>query len=253
MPQNPALQLLLTKSGLDEKDARVYLSLLALGPSPVRKVATAVLINRGTTHMILRSLIERGFVSYYHKQKRQYFVAESPEKILTLLEDRLSEMQKTAKDLKANLPALHALRGDGVIKTAVRSYEGRQGIRLVLEDVLDIVNSFDEKLYRVYSSVQIRDSLYHSFPSFTRERIQRGIAVQVIAIGAGGEYQELSERRWLPTNQGTPTYRIIYAGNVVTISQNAQDEELHAFLIQDESIYRTEVIIFDHLWNSLGK
>ncbi len=246
-------QNLLIKCGLDEKDARVYLALFVSGPSPVRKVAASADINRGTTHTILRSLIDRGLVSYYHKQKRQYFVAENPEKIVTLFQDSLSDMKKTYQELQVQLPNLHALRGDMSAKTAVRSYEGRQGIRLILEDVLDIVGAQEKKLYRVYSSVEIRDSLYRSFPSFTKERILRCISVNVIAIGAGGEYQDLSDRRWLPAEHGAPTYRIIYAGNVVTISQNTQDNELHAFLIQDEAIYRTEIIIFDHLWNALGK
>ncbi len=246
-------QNLLIRCGLDEKDARVYLALLTSGPSPVRKIAGVADINRGTTHTVLRSLIDRGLVSYYHKQKRQYFVAESPEKIVILFQDSLSAMQANYQELQAQLPKLNALRSDGVPKTAVRSYEGRQGIRLILEDVLDIVGAQEKKLYRVYSSVEIRDSLYHSFPSFTQERIRRGISVNVIAVGAGGEYQDLSERRWLPTDQGTPTYRILYADTVVTISQNQQDDELHAFVIKDDAIYRTEAIIFDHLWNSLGK
>ncbi len=244
---------LLIRCGLDEKDAKVYLALLIAGPSPVRKIAIAVAINRGTTHTILRSLIDRGLVSYYHKQKRQYFVAENPEKILTLLQDTLGDMQKTHQDLQAQLPSLHALRGDLQTKTAVRSYEGKHGIRLILEEVLDTVSAQGEKLYRVYSSVEIRDSLYHSFPSFTQERIRRALFVKVIAIGAGGEYQDLSARRWLPADEGTPTYRLIYAGNVVTISQSPRGDELRAFLIQDEAIYRTEVIIFDQLWGALGK
>jgi sugar-specific transcriptional regulator TrmB len=246
-------QNLLIRCGLEQKDARVYLALLTSGPSPVRKIAGIADINRGTTHTILHSLIDRGLVSYYHKQKRQYFVAENPEKIATLFQDTLSGMKKTYQELQTQLPKLQALRGDVATKTAVRSYEGRQGIRLILEDVLDIVGAQEKKLYRVYSSVEIRDSLYQSFPSFTDERIHRGISVKVIAVGAGGEYQELSERRWLPTNQGTPTYRILYADTVVTISQNTQDDELRAFVIQDDAIYRTEAIIFDHLWDSLGK
>ncbi|MBI2483958.1 helix-turn-helix domain-containing protein [Candidatus Uhrbacteria bacterium] len=246
------LQQLLVRSGIAEKAARVYLVLLALGPSPVRRVAQAVNINRGTTHTLLHELIEQGLVSYYHKQKRKYFAAEDPSKILTLFQDKIADFQKTYRELQSQLPAFLSLQGKAPAKTSVRSYEGRQGVRLILEDVLSEMEQNDEKLYRVYSSVSIRDGLYRSFPSFTKERIKRGIFVRVVAIGAGGEYQEHSERRWLPTPCGTPTYRIIYADKVVTISQSANTEELHAFVIKDEEIFKTETIIFDQLWNALG-
>lgn len=245
-------QNLLNRCGLGEKDARVYIALLTSGPAPIRKVAGVANINRGTTHTILRTLIDRGLVSYYHKQKRQHYVAENPEKILTFFANSISDMQRTYQDLQARLPAFQALRGDASAKPAIRSYEGRQGVRLILDDVLSEMEQHDEKLYRVYSSVSIRDGLYRSFPSFTKERIKRGIFVRVVAIGAGGEYQECSERRWLPTSGGTPTYRIIYAGKVVTISQSANAEDLHAFVVRDEEIYKTEVIIFDQLWTALG-
>lgn len=240
------------RSGIEQKAASVYLALLVMGPSPVRRIAQAITINRGTTHTLLHELIEQGLVSYYHKQKRKYFVAEDPTKILTLFQDKITDFQKTYRELQSQLPAFLSLQGKAPAKTSVRSYEGRQGVRLILEDVLSEMEQQDEKLYRVYSSVSIRDGLYRSFPSFTKERINRGIFVRVVAIGAGGEYQEHSERRWLPTQSGTPTYRIIYADKVVTISQSANTDELHAFVIRDAEIFKTETIIFDQLWNALG-
>ncbi|MBI4250003.1 helix-turn-helix domain-containing protein [Candidatus Uhrbacteria bacterium] len=251
MHTDTELKQLLIRSGFDEKAARIYLALLASGPSPVRRVADAIGVNRGTTHTLLRDLVAQGVVSYYHKQKRKYFVAEDPEKVLTLLQDKIADFQKTYRELESRIPMLHSLYGQAVAKTSVRSYEGRHGVRIVLEDVLSEMRRSSEKLYRVYSSVAVRDALHRCFPSFTKERIKHNIFVRVIAIGAGGEYQEHADRRWLPAERGTPTYRILYAGNVVHISKSEHADELHAFVIRDNEIYKTEVIIFDQLWTAL--
>lgn len=237
--------------GIDSKASKVYLALLALGPSPVRKVATESKINRGTTHQLLRSLIEQGLVSFYHKQKRQYFIAEAPEKLLSLAQQRIEIMSTARLELQKALPDLHELsspRDGGMI---VRSYEGRQGVRTVLEDMLEVMGRSDEKLYRVYSSSVIRETLYKSFPHFTDERIARAIGVRVIAIGAGGDHQELAERRWLQTEERSPTYRVIYEDRVAVISQLPNHEELRSVVIHDPAFYQTEVLLFDQLWQNL--
>ena len=64
---------ILGKYGLSDKEVKVYLALLELGPSPVRKVAGKAGVNRGTTYDILKSLRDQGLAGYYHKDKHQYF------------------------------------------------------------------------------------------------------------------------------------------------------------------------------------
>lgn len=242
---------LLTRIGLEPKASTVYLALLSLGPSPVRKIAVEAKINRGTTHQLLKELIDQGLVSYYHKQKRQYFIAEGPEKLLSLAQQKLDDLGKARDEIEKDLPTLKALGKNEPGKTIVRSYEGKQGIRTVLEEVLDVLGDKPNALYRAYSSSTIRDVLYQSFPSYTKERILRQIAVRVIAIGSGGEHQDLAERRWLATEERIPTYRLIYSNRIAVISQSSQNGELRAIVIEDPAIYQTEIILFDQLWEML--
>ena len=74
--------------GLNDKEIKIYLACLRLGPSPVRKIAQESGVNRGTAYDILRSLIKLGLVSYYHKDKNQYFIAENPEKLKEALDQK---------------------------------------------------------------------------------------------------------------------------------------------------------------------
>src|SRR3989339_1421532 len=99
---------ILKKLGFDEKDTRIYLILLSLGPSPVRKIAQATGINRGTTYDILKHLMKSGLVVYYHKEKKQYFTAEDPLKLEHHLEGRLEEMRGLKTKIQAIIPELQS-------------------------------------------------------------------------------------------------------------------------------------------------
>ena len=75
------IESILKKIGLNDKEIRVYLTCLKLGPSSVRKIADNSEVNRGTAYDILRSLISLGLVTYYHQDKHQYFIAEDPARL----------------------------------------------------------------------------------------------------------------------------------------------------------------------------
>jgi len=242
---------LLETLGIEPKASKVYLALLKIGPSPVRKIAVESSINRGTTHQLLRLLITQGLVSFYHKSKRQYFVAEAPEKLLSLASQRIEKMKQAQSELERALPQLHQLSVKKGEATIVRSFEGRQGVRSVLEEVLDVMAHSPHKVYRVYSSSTLRESLYKSFPNFTQERITREIFVRVIAIGTGGEHQQLSERVWLPAREHASTYRLMYDDRIAVISLS-KNNDLRAVVIQDPGFYQTEILLFDELWKRLS-
>ena len=58
------IQNILAKLGLSEKEAKVYVTCLEIGPASVRSIAQAAGVNRGTTYDIIRSLQQRGLAAY---------------------------------------------------------------------------------------------------------------------------------------------------------------------------------------------
>lgn len=241
---------ILKKLGFDEKEIRVYLILLSLGPAPVRKVAQAAGVNRGTSYDILKSLMKNGLVSYYHKEKRQYFVAEDPAKLERHLEGRLEELRQLKQKIQAVVPELQSLYNRGGGKPVVRYYEGFAGVKNILKSVLDTMNAQKQKEYYVYSSANVRDLLYRNFPTFTKERIKEGIAVKVIALGEGGAEQKLSQRKWLSREAGAPAYSIIYGPKTAHIALDNTAIPL-GVVVEDPNIAHTHKLIFERLWNTL--
>lgn len=243
---------LLTKAGLSDKAAKIYLTLLQSGPQSVRKLAEAAAINRGTTYDILKELQSYGVVTFFHKEKKQYFVAEDPESVIRMVQAAASSLTSVVSELRVTLPTLRALRDSGSAKPVARYYEGSASMRSILEEILDETSSATPSLYRVYSALNIREHLYRGWPDFTKSRIERGISVRVIALGEGGELSGLDERRWLQQGEGAATYTIITSKATVMISLR-DDGELIGVVVDDERTATTQTLIFDSLWEHLPK
>jgi sugar-specific transcriptional regulator TrmB len=238
--------------GLNERETDVYLALLKQGPASIRDVASASGINRGTTYETLKQLREKSLVSYFPKGKRRYFCAEPPEHLLQIAEQRKQHLNAAVSTLERDIvPDLRLLTPQSD-STNVRHYEGDDGIEFVLRDILWTVGDQEEKLYRVYSSRLIRKYLYRPFPNFTRQRVQAGIQVNVIAIGEGGEDAPLAQRKWIPLSEvdAGASYVAIYPPKCAFISLVKGDYPT-AVILNSDAIALAQKVSFDTLWSRL--
>lgn len=244
-------QSLFEQLGLSERDVLVYRALLASGPSSIRTIAERAGVNRGSTYECLKSLQQRGIVTYQPRGKRRYFSAREPEVLLQLADERREQLERAIDQLKTSvIPDLHHLKPDFSIAN-VEFYEGDAGIEQVLRDVLNRVGAQDDPVYSVFSSKPIRPLLYRPFPNFTAQRIARGIRVRAIAIGVGGESAELSERKWIRTEGPVDAaYIAIYPPRCAIISL-ASDNYPTAVVIDSREVAAAQQIIFNTLWGLL--
>ena len=127
------IELELRKLGLKEKEAKVYLVGLELGPSPVKDIAKRAEITRPTTYEIIKRLKEKGLFTEIKKAKRRYFVAQSPESILGLLRIKKREIEEKEREFIRIIAALEAKYSKA--KTAIKIYKGKEGLK-ALEEVL---------------------------------------------------------------------------------------------------------------------
>ena len=237
------------KLGFSDKTARIYLTLITLGPTSVRNLAKKTEFNRGTVYDGLKWLKEMGIVNYYEKESKQFFVAEDPEKLYDLVSRQTEQLQEVTKKMKDTVLELKSVYDKGGERPLARYYEKGE-IRKILEQVLIHCEESGELVYRVYSDADIRDYLYDGFESFSDARIAKGIKVKAIAIGGGGELRGLDERKWLNIKKDSPTYIIIYPGSTAYISLNSQGD-LVGVVIENAGVYQTQKGIFDALWETL--
>ncbi|HUC02269.1 MAG TPA: helix-turn-helix domain-containing protein [Candidatus Paceibacterota bacterium] len=124
------LEEILTKVGLDEKEAKVYLALLDLGSEKVHEIAKKAGIKRPTAYVILEQLYAKNFAIKTHHNRRAFYAAEKPDILLRALKEKEDLLQQT-------LPLLQARMAASKIRPKIRIYEGRNGIEKVYDEIYE--------------------------------------------------------------------------------------------------------------------
>lgn len=242
----------LAELGISDRQTDIYLTLLKLGPSSIRDIATSAGLNRGTAYEELKRLRVMSLVTYFPQGKRRFFCAEPPE-VLVRRARQIQQQTANAADRleKEILPDLLQIVPE-TTKTSVFHYEGDEGVEYFLRDILETVGKSTDKQYRVYSSRHIRKYLYRPFPGFTRARVKAGIHVNVIAIGEGGEDAPLSNRKWIEdkARDQAASYIAIYGCKCAMISLLGGDYQT-VVILNSEGISSAMKISFDTLWERL--
>jgi sugar-specific transcriptional regulator TrmB len=150
-------------AGLSEKQARVYVAALFLGPAAVQRISEQSDVNRATTYVILAELADMGLVSETTEGKKTVYVAEPPEAIERYLnsiqkdiETRKDELKKSMKELKevsrvevADAPVVRFFKGPEAAES-VHSYLSRKASKnetvYAISDVDEVLKIFPDIL-----------------------------------------------------------------------------------------------------------
>ncbi len=133
---NPALERELMKLGLSEKEARVYLSALELGPHPVQDIARKASVNRATTYVMIEGLMQRGLMTSFERGKKRLFSVEPPDRLLSIVRVKERELQEQEREFSQVLPELRAILATSGERPRVRFFEGAEGLRAIREEIL---------------------------------------------------------------------------------------------------------------------
>jgi sugar-specific transcriptional regulator TrmB len=109
--------------GLSDKEARVYLAALELGPSTAQLLAAKATVNRPTAYIMIESLTKRGLMSSVQKGGKRFFSAAAPEQLLELTAAQRKDLQKKEDVAREILPDLLRF-ASGKEKPSVRVFEG---------------------------------------------------------------------------------------------------------------------------------
>jgi len=165
--------------GFSQKQARVYVAALFLGPSAVQKIAEQAEINRATAYVILDELAKMGLVSESTQGKKTVFVAEPPEAIERYLETQQKEIASRRDELKDLLPNLRetSRATDGEEAPMVRFYKGLNGSEQLSKELLRKAKKGDT----IYGLVNY-DEVLKADPAVApaKTRVKKGIKAKVL-------------------------------------------------------------------------
>ena len=239
--------------GLDNRDKRVYETLLAHPQSSLRSIAAETGINRGSVYESIKSLAEQGLVGTIEVGKQRRYSASDPTAIIELLKERQQQAHEAEQVAAQYIQSLaRNERETKDVSSFATYYEDHEGIAAILRDVIATCKDTPRHHYRVISTKRVRDFMYHNFRNFTQRRIAAGISVDVIAVGKGGTNDDLSERRWLEATRGEAPncYTIIFGHKTAFISLD-ESNVLSGIVIDNAGVAQLQKELFDRLWQTL--
>lgn len=183
--------------GLSEKEAKVYVASLMLGPATVQQISTQADIKRVTTYVILESLAGLGLVSQTSHGKKTYFTAEDPSSLKRLLDKKQEELAAQRKNFETLLPELGSLKNIPAESPTVKFYDGAEPIRTIMATFLDQHKDETDKTTYAFSNL---DQLHIFFPEFREkmtnpERVKAGFDSRFIYTTTRGPILADSDSR----------------------------------------------------------
>lgn len=127
---------LIANSGLAEKEAKVYLALLELGPSLVTEISAKAGINRTSAYDVLERLVKYNLVTYASGVgvKKRYS-AMPPHNLVLFLENQQKRSEKRLAELKEKLPELKMLYREPH-KPSIKFFNGLEGVKAIYAETL---------------------------------------------------------------------------------------------------------------------
>jgi sugar-specific transcriptional regulator TrmB len=120
---------LLQKLGFSSNEAKIYLAALETGTASAQDIAQKAGVKRTTGYSVLSYLVNRGVVAKTKVKGKNRFLAEPPERLLTLI----NELER---GIKQALPELEAIYNKKETKPKIAFYEGRGAVQKVYDDTL---------------------------------------------------------------------------------------------------------------------
>lgn len=229
--------------GLAEKEAKVYLAALELEQSTVQKISEKAKVNRATTYVVIEALIQKGLMSSVHEDKKQFFYAESPEKLNLLFREQARDIQRKQEYLDKILPNLKALSRFRKKGPVVRYFEGKDGLKSMSEE---FYLTPQKERARMFYSLDLIKNIFSDdeLKNFTQRRIEKNVKTEVIYSSKKDERKTTADgNRYRVDEKDYPIYCdiAIYSDKVRIASLK---NDLVGLIIEDKNISESLKSIF---------
>jgi len=234
--------------GLSNKEAKIYLACLELGPTNIQNIANKTNIKRSTVYEILENLKEKSLMHVTTKGKRKQYLASEPENLLQTIKEK-------ERALKEILPQLKSINNIGFAKPKITFYEGKEGLRdIYMEALKSSTNNADwiSPMKSVLETVGTEWMEHYVELKVKKNYWIRSIHVSDLLIDSY-RYQDpttfkktLRDVRFSPKNMQIPNAIGIYDNKVAVLSSR---KEGFGFIIESEDYAQSMRELYSLLWD----
>lgn len=243
-PHIQALESSLVGFGLTPKQAKVYLAALQLGTSSVQQIAEKARIERTNAYDAIQALIDRRLLSITTVGKKRLFVAEAPEMLSSVLDEKAAE-------LEAALPELRSLYNASPTKPKIQFYPGAEGCKAVLETLL--IESKGGELTAIIPLDNLLKTLGREYVAQVFERCAKlETSLRLILSQAEPNSDLLAtdqtakrEVKLAPAGTEFPIAIFVYDSRTIFLSLTG---ELFGLIVESANLARSQLDYFGRLW-----
>ncbi|MBT4165865.1 hypothetical protein HOE04_02395 [archaeon] len=233
---NPKIVKVLEKLGFSPNEIKVYLILNRLGSAKAGKISKTSEIDRSSCYNSLKSLIEKGFVSYVTIGKIKRFQVSDPARFIEYIKEQ-------EEDIKSMLPELIERRKKGVLEGQVKLFKGIRGIKSIYMDIIET----GKNNYVFGSEGQFVEEMPEFALIHNRLKKEKGIKTKVII--REGKFEKCMTQgtyRWMSNVESSPAITDIYGDKVAIIIYTDEPEGV---VIENAAVARAYKSYFDKLWD----
>lgn len=252
------IEVTLSEFGLNENEIKVYLASLRYGTAYVSFIARKAEINRTSCYTVLEDLIKKGLITKSGIEKKYQFTAETPDRLILLIQEKQKKAKDLEQKLKKLLPELKSLYDTTEELPKIRFIEGSKGIKSVYSDTLESLEK-GEEYWHLNPDIQTLMSLIGKewTEEHIKKRVKKGIKSRAIIERTPWVEKEIKKNKkdyretvLLPENIKTPARLHIYANKVAIFSLG---KEPKGVLIEDKNIADLMRMLYQSLWKEYKK
>ncbi len=240
------LKSVLTEYGLKTNHAIVLLTCLEIGSGSVAAIAKRAGLSRSSCEAVLEILHRGGFVTSFKKKKVLHYAAQDPRIIIQVV-------KRKAFALEQALPQFLATYSENRIQSNTRYYEGREGVQIVLNEIL---NEADDIL--TYGSVEDLFATVESFPDFVEKRFQKKILVRALLPNSpkAQERREIGLQKLMRVTIIPEDYyqsgamAFLWKHKLALVSLNVNQAVI---VIESKELVNLQRAMFNALWDAYAK
>lgn len=232
--------LALEKIGLSTNEIKVYLTLNENGSLKAGSVSKLAHIDRSSCYNALKSLTERGLVSYVLISNTQWFQVTRPERFIEYLHEQ-------EEDIKEIIPELEIMQDKKPSEGQVRLFKGIKGVKSIF---LDIIRTGADN-FVFGSEGQLANRLPEFALQFDRMKKEKGIHTQMIIRKGRFELdKKTTEFRYLSEVKESPAVTNIYGNKIAILIWTDEPEGI---IIENKAAAIAYKSYFDKMWDAAKK
>lgn len=236
--------------GLTPAEAKTYIYLLTRPQTTVSKISTETKLNRSNLYSILDSLIHKNLVTSTIINKTRYYSANKPKALKTLVDQKIDFLSKKKIELGKFISNVEQLNGLFGSELNIELYQGKEGIKRVLEEKVLKLKRGDTIYAFGYKHLFEKEFGYY-FRRVKDIRVEKGINFKALLKRPkvpSGPKRDLTNIKYVDLEFSSNVEIAFFENNVVLflISTNPK-----ALFIQNKDIYLHFLNYFNHIWNSL--